>query len=145
MTQVEAANLLNVSLRSYKTYENDESKVNTIKYEYMLNKLKDVSKIDEENGILSIKDISEKLENIFDEYKIEYCYLFGSYAKGRAKGNSDVDLLISDNVKGIKYFGLVEKIKNTLHKNVDLLDIKQLNNNQTLLNEILKNGKKIYG
>ena len=33
--------------------------------------------------------------SVFGNYSIDYCYLFGSYAKGKATEVSDVDLLIS--------------------------------------------------
>ena len=76
-----------------------------------------------------------KLKELRD---VNFCYLFGSYAK--AKPTSDVDLLISANVKG-----LVEEIRLKLNKKVDVLDINQLNNNIELTEEILKDGIKIYG
>ena len=56
-----------------------------------------------------------------------------------------MDLLISSDVKGLQFFALVEELRNTLHKRVDALDIRQLNNNPNLINEILKDGIKIYG
>ena len=55
------------------------------------------------------------------------------------------DLLISANVKGLKYYGLVEEIRTVLHKKVDVLDIAQLKDNFELTQEILKDGIKIYG
>ena len=36
LTQEQAANILAVSLRSYKDYENNPSKVDTIKYNYFI-------------------------------------------------------------------------------------------------------------
>ena len=36
-------------------------------------------------------------------------------------------------------------MRGALHKKVDLLDIKQLLNNEELLNEVLGEGIKIYG
>ena len=144
-TQVEAAKFLGVSLRSYKSYETDITKQNNIKYEYFIDKLEKNSLIDEEHGILTINTIKETINKILKEYNVNYCYLFGSYAKGKEKASSDVDLLISGNIEGIKYFGLVEKIRENLHKKIDLLSINQVLNNQELLNDILKDGIKIYG
>ncbi len=43
------------------------------------------------------------------------------------------------------FFGLAERLRESLHKKVDLLNIEQLTNNQVLLNEILNSGIKIYG
>ena len=74
-----------------------------------------------------------------------YCYLFGSYAKGKASGSRDVDLLISAKVIGLKYDELVERLREALHKKVDMLDTKQLLKNEALLNEVLKEGIRIYG
>ena len=82
---------------------------------------------------------------MFEKYEIEFCYLFGSYAKSKAKPSSDVDLLISSNVKGLRFYGLVEEIRIALHKKVDVLDLNQLNGNLELTREILRDGIKIYG
>ena len=76
---------------------------------------------------------------------MNFCYLFGSYAKGKATPVSDVDLLISANVNGLKFYGLVEEIRTALHKRVDVLDMNQLKDNIELTEEILKDGIKIYG
>ena len=54
LTQNQAADILGVSLRSYKSYENDEKKADSIKYKYMLEKISEINPIDEENGIVDI-------------------------------------------------------------------------------------------
>lgn len=145
LTQKQAAEIIGISLRSYKSYENDENKIGTIKYLYMIEKLNEINIIDEEHGIIEIEDIKRKCAKIFEKYDVSFCYLFGSYAKGKAKPDSDIDLLISADVKGIKYYGLVEEIRTSLHKKIDALDINQLNDNIDLVQEILKDGTKIYG
>ena len=47
--------------------------------------------IDEEHGIIDIEYITEKCGNVFQKYDVNFCYLFGSYAKSKAKPTSDVD------------------------------------------------------
>ncbi len=145
ISQQEAAKLLGVSLRSYITYENDEAKTDSIKYRFLLHELGQINKMDEEHGILQREDIIRACSEVFADYDIDYCYLFGSYAKGKAAETSDVDLMISGQVTGLKFYGLVEELREALHKKVDLLDVKQLLNNEELLNEVLKSGIKIYG
>lgn len=145
MTQQQVADLVGISLRSYKSYENEPEKADTIKYNYIMEQLKKINIIDEENGILATDDIIKKCRSIFEKYNVNYCYLFGSYAKGKATPVSDVDLLISANIKGLKFYGLVEELRTALHKKVDVLDINQLKDNIDLLEEILKDGVKIYG
>ena len=144
LTQTEASILLGVSLRSYKTYENDEGKIGTLKYNYMLEQLEKHVPLDEDHGILTIDDIKNACKSVLHEYSVKYCILFGSYAKGKANEKSDVDLLISTDVTGLRFFGIAERLRNTLKKKVDLLDLKQLTNNQDLLDEILKDGIRIY-
>lgn len=145
LTQQQVADLVGISLRSYKSYENDVKKIGTLKYNYIIEKLEEINPIDEEHGILDIEDIKQKCSKVFEKYDINFCYLFGSYAKGKAKSTSDVDLLISANVKGLKFYGLIEEIRTVLHKRVDVLDINQLKDNFELTLEILKDGIKIYG
>lgn len=145
LTQQQAAELMGISLRSYKSYENDEEKIGTLKYNYMIEKLSEINPIDESHGVINIEYIQQKCEKVFEEYEIEFCYLFGSYAKGKATPESDVDLLISTEVSGLKFYGLVEEIRTALHKKVDVLNMNQLTDNPELTKEILKDGIKIYG
>ena len=76
LTQQQVADLVGISLRSYKSYENDEEKEGTLKYNYILEKLTGINPIDEEHGLLEIKDIEQKCAKVFDRYDVEYCYLF---------------------------------------------------------------------
>ncbi len=145
LTQQQVADLMGISLRSYKSYENDAEKDSTIKYNYIFEKLSAINPIDEEHGILEIEDIKEKCEEIFIKYDVQFCYLFGSYAKSMAKPTSDIDLLISSNTKGLQFYGLVEELRVALNKKIDALDINQLKDNIQLTQEILKDGIKIYG
>ena len=145
LTQRQVADLVGISLRSYKSYENDVVKEGSLKYNYIFDKLSCINPIDEEHGIIDIKDIRQKCSEIFDKYRVNFCYLFGSYAKGKAREDRDVDLLISAEIKGLKFYGLVEDIRASLHKKVDALDVAQLKDNLELIEEVLKDGIKIYG
>lgn len=145
LTQQQAAEGIGISLRSYISYENDPNKASTAKYNFLVHEIEKIKPLDEEHGILLQDDIIKICSNIFSDYNISYCYLFGSYAKGKATDKSDVDLLISNGISGLKYYELLERLRETLHKKVDMLDFNQLLNNEALLNEILKDGIRIYG
>lgn len=144
LTQQEACAILGVSLRSYKEYENNEKKVGTLKYRSMISELEKYVVLDEEHGILTLDEIKQGCKAVLDEYNVKYCILFGSYAKGTATEKSDVDLLISTDIVGLKFFGIAERLRETLHKKVDLLDLRQLADNQALIDEILKDGVRVY-
>ena len=145
ITQKEAAEFLGVPLRTYSNYENDFKKQTSIKYKYMVENLYTYGYVDEENGVLTLEEIKKTCASILSKYPVEYCYLFGSYAKGKAKPSSDVDLLIYTTLSGLKFYGLVEELREQLKKKVDVLDQKQIINNFELTNEILKDVIKIYG
>ena len=78
-------------------------------------------------------------------YDLKFCYLFGSYAKGYAKEDSDVDLLISTSLTGIRFVGVSEAIREKLHKKIDIIRLSNIGENMLLINEIMKDGIKIYG
>ncbi len=145
LTQKQAADFVGVPLRTYSNYENDIKKQSTIKYEYIMEKLRTYGYIDEEHGILTLDQIKSACTDVFTENSVEFCYLFGSYAKGTATNTSDVDLLISTDLSGLNFYELVENLRQSLNKKVDVLDQHQIANNFELTNEILKDGIKIYG
>lgn len=144
LTQKEAAELLQISLRSYVTYENDPDKEETLKYKYMLEQLEKLSILDEDHGVLELEDIIDISGEIFEKYPIDYCYLFGSYASGEAGETSDVDLFVSTELTGLKYFGLIEELREKLHKRIDLVTLQQSADNMDLVDEVLREGIRIF-
>ena len=145
LTQEEAAQLLGVTRRTYVNYEAGKIDESSLKYRYIVETLKNANLLDENHGILSIDQIKKICSEIFKNYSIDFCYLFGSYAKGKATEISDIDLLVAMPVDGMKFFELIEILREQLKKRIDLLDVAQLDNNPTLVKEILKDGIKIYG
>ena len=148
VSQSDVATLLKVPLRTYIRYEKDNSYGNELKRQMMINSINEKYEITEEKGILSIGFIKDELTKLFQsQYKdvVNFCYLFGSYAKGYANEKSDVDLCVSSSLTGFKIAGLAESIRNVLHKRIDLIRVDTLNGNIELLNEIMKDGIKIYG
>lgn len=145
LTQREAALRIGISLRSYVSYENDETKADTPKYRFLTSELERIAPLDEEHGLLSVEQIRETCRTIFAGYDVDSCWLFGSYAKGTAAETSDVDLLVSTSITGLRFYELAERLRKALCKKVDLLEAAQLLNNEPLLREVLKDGVKIYG
>ncbi|MFA5691986.1 MAG: helix-turn-helix domain-containing protein [Acholeplasmataceae bacterium] len=143
ITQSKLADLIGVSSRTIRRYENGE--IDKFKEKYVLDFLNDLNKVDETHGILKIDDIIKGIGEVANKYKIDFVYLFGSYAKDSANPLSDVDLLIKTSEKGLNYFGLIEEIRTTLNKKINAISLDVLINNKDLLNNILKDGVKIYG
>ena len=145
LTQKQCAEQLGIPYRTYIRYETIPSRENSFIYKHIYQELESLCKVDEEHGILTIDEIVSITKGVFDEYNVSYAYLFGSYAKGKATEKSDIDILISAEITGIKFFDLVETLREKLGKKVDLLNLEQLKDNSALVNEILKDGIKIYG
>ena len=76
-------------------------------------------------GVLTIKQIKDKILPILAKHNIHEVYLFGSYARGEAKNDSDVDIYCE--AGDIKTFidqeFLEEELEESLDKKVDLLFI----------------------
>ena len=84
------------------------------------------------------------LQPVFKDYKVRKAILFGSYAKGYAGKQSDIDILVDSGLKGLAFFCLLEDVVTTLGKEVDLLDVSQLKYNSQVGEEIQKSGVVIY-
>ena len=145
LTQKEAAEIVGLSLRTYQNYEYEASTRDKFKIDNILKILNEYQKYTEEKGVLSNDEIVNTVSLVLGKYNISYAYLFGSYAKGIANEKSDIDILISDEVKGLEFIGVAEELCSKLHKKVDLIRIDDLKNNYEFLNEILATGVKIIG
>ena len=146
ITLKEASLSTGVALRTYNRYEQDERYGSSLKRNAIINILKSKYEITEDKGVLTVDKIKETVSKIFIEYneQIEFCYLFGSYSKGLAKDNSDVDLCISTSLEGLDFVDLIETLRENLHKKVDLIRLSDLNDNIELVNEIIKTEIRIY-
>lgn len=144
LTQKQMAERLGISLRSYNDYENSKANLDSPKGRFIKSELAKLCLVDEEHGILRLDDLIGIATDILSKYAVDFCYLFGSYAKGNAKESSDVDLLISTTLRGLDFVGLIEELREAFHKKVDLINASSLNENPDLMMEILRTGIKIY-
>lgn len=148
ISQQKAADIVGIPLRTYVRYEDNDNYGDSLKRKAIINAIDEYCEITEDKGILSLEQIKTIVGDLFDsEYKgeIEFCYLFGSYAKGYAKDKSDVDLCVSTTLSGLNFVGLIERLRNVLHKRIDLIRLNNLKENVELISEIMKGGIKIYG
>ena len=143
LTQKEASLLIGIPYRTYLRYENNNEYKGTYKYKKIFDDLSLKTKIDENTGILSIQKIKDGLLPVLEKHNINYCYLFGSYARGEAKPTSDIDLLVDTKITGLEFLELVEEIRKTLSKRIDLLRLCDLSTDNPIVMEILKEGIRI--
>jgi uncharacterized protein len=74
----------------------------------------------EKNKIIQL--LQERHAYLAKEFGVSKIGLFGSYAKGKANANSDIDLVIEfEQPIGFRFFELVEYLENLLGQKVDVL------------------------
>ena len=73
--------------------------------------------------VLTIKQIKERIKPVIEKHGIDEVYLFGSYARGEARRDSDVDIYCSngDIDSLLKEADLIEEFENALGKKVDVV------------------------
>ena len=76
-------------------------------------------------SILTIKQIKERIKPVMEKHGIKNVYLFGSYARGEANRNSDVDIYCDGgDVDTLwKHSDLQDELIEALGKDVDVITI----------------------
>ena len=102
--------------------------------------------------VYTLDEIAERIAPVAKKYNIPKVYIFGSYARGEANPDSDVDLMIEvGNLHGLEVIGALEEFKNALNKPVDLITTRSLTQERTqnyskIFIENLENDRRlIYG
>lgn len=96
--------------------------------------------------IYRIDELQAKLHPVFDAAPVYRAILFGSYAKGCATEQSDVDIVIDSKGQLLDYnfYGVLEDVTESLDKRVDMFEISQIQAGSPILEEILKQGVVLY-
>lgn len=93
--------------------------------------------------VYTFEEIKAKATPIAQEYGLLSLILFGSYARGEANDESDLDFVYHGELKGLlQYSSLVRKLENIFDCHVDLVSTNI--NNKKFLKKILEEGIMIY-
>ena len=90
--------------------------------------------------VFTIKDIVRLVKPVAEKYGVKAVYLFGSYARGEADEDSDLDFLVfgGDDFKLTMIFALAEDLRDILKKNVDVFEISEINKDSDFYTTIMK-------
>ncbi|HWQ76672.1 MAG TPA: nucleotidyltransferase domain-containing protein [Syntrophomonas sp.] len=96
--------------------------------------------------VYQIDEIKGKLYPIFKAAPIYRAILFGSYANGTADERSDIDILVESRgeLRGLRFYGVLEDVVTTLGKNVDLIEAAEIRDGAAILNDINRQGVVLY-
>lgn len=89
-------------------------------------------------------DFQEVIHILKEQFNCDAIILFGSYARGDQRKDSDVDIAIksNENITKKQLFEMTEKLEQILKKDVDLIDLNTISD--SFRYEILMNGKVLY-
>ncbi len=76
--------------------------------------------------IYTLEEISRRVRPVAEKYHLKAVYVFGSYARGEAREDSDVDLLVDDTDSGLRgwdYGGLYNDLEDALEKELDMVTV----------------------
>ena len=74
----------------------------------------------------SIDEIKRRVAPVAEKYGLAAVYLFGSYARGEATTESDVDLLVDlkgSIIRGLNYVSLYNDLETALETSIDLVTV----------------------
>ena len=93
-----------------------------------------------EKAVFTISDIKALVKPIAEKYKVKEIYLFGSYARGEADEESDLDFLVfgGEEFKLTMIFSLAEELRKVLNKDVDVFEIHEINEDSDFYKTIMK-------
>ncbi|MFV8335226.1 nucleotidyltransferase family protein [Flavobacterium sp. RSP29] len=96
-----------------------------------------------------INQNKEIIKNLCETHNVEKLYLFGSATTSKFNEESDIDFLVKFKSFDLKlyfinYIDLKNKLKNLLHREIDLVEEQTLKN-PYLISTIEENKELIYG
>ena len=93
-----------------------------------------------QTSVFTMEQIAAAVKPLADKYRVKEIYLFGSYARGEADENSDLDFLVfgGEMFRRTMIFALAAELREVLKKNVDVLEIAEVNPDSNFYQTIMK-------
>ena len=93
-----------------------------------------------QTSVFTMEQIAAAVKPLADKYRVKEIYLFGSYARGEADENSDLDFLVfgGEMFRRTMIFSLAEELREVLKKNVDVFEIAEVNPDSNFYQTIMK-------
>ena len=79
--------------------------------------------------IYSLEEIARRVRPIAEQYRLRAVYVFGSYARGEADEDSDIDFLVDTSgsgLSGFAYGGLYSDLEEAMEKPIDMVIVSAL-------------------
>lgn len=98
-----------------------------------------------EDNTLMLDEIKVLVSSLVKKYNAEYAILFGSYARGEATRESDIDIIIvgGKNFSALDVLAFGEELRELTGKKVDAFELREVEKNTEFYQNILREGVKI--
>ena len=95
--------------------------------------------------MLSLTMIEQAIRQLLFRYHAEYALLFGSYARGDATEDSDIDVVVfgGEGFSKRDIFAFAEDLRELTGKEVDAFEICEVNVGTPFYDAVMKEGKRI--
>ena len=99
------------------------------------------------SGVYTIDDLKILLAPAFDAYAVRRGYVFGSYSRGEADEESDIDIFVepSEGFKSYEVCGILSRAMKLSGKGVDCYSSLDFDEDSQTYQTILKDRVMIYG
>ena len=96
-------------------------------------------------GTLPLDEIKSMVKELLKRYHAEYALLFGSYARGDATPDSDVDVIIVGGKNFIprNIFALAEDLREMTGRDADVFEMREVNAGTPFYESVMKEGIRI--
>ena len=91
-------------------------------------------------SILTFNEIAAAVKPIAQKYQINEVYMFGSYARGEADGDSDIDFYVigGQHFDLCSIFAFAEDLRYILHKDVDAFEMHEINQDSQFYKAVMR-------
>jgi predicted nucleotidyltransferase len=93
-----------------------------------------------DKNIVPLENITALVKPLAEKYHVREIYLFGSYARGEADEDSDMDFLVfgGEGFKLTSILALGEDLRAVLKKKVDVFEIREINQDSEFFRTIMR-------
>ena len=94
---------------------------------------------------LSLNEIKAIVKELLERYHAEYALLFGSYARGDATPDSDIDIIVvgGKNFVPRNIFALAEDLREMTGRKADVFEMREVNTGTPIDESVMKEGIRI--
>ena len=95
-----------------------------------------------EKSVITLENITAIVKPLAEKYHVKEIYLFGSYARGEATPDSDIDLVVFGGARfhPTDIFALAEDLYEMTGKKVDVYEVREIDHSSSFYSEIMKDG-----